>query len=153
MSRTILVFTFLAALIFSSCSFSKPEPLKSNPPSMEGDWTISMTRSGGIIGLSRSVKISSDGKYIVKDDRSGKRVTKELASGELSALKNIVINSEHLSMESRQTSGCADCFVYDLLIVGSGKKFSIQLDDTTLPDSGMEALIIYLRNLIDAVLK
>ncbi|HET7143924.1 MAG TPA: hypothetical protein VFI68_07905, partial [Anaerolineales bacterium] len=152
MSRTILVFTFLAALIFSGCSFSKPEPLNSNLPSMEGDWTISMTHSGGIIGLSRSVEISSDGKYIVTDDRSGKRVTGELASGELSVLKNIVINSEYLLMESRQPSGCADCFVYDLAIQGSGKKFNVQLDDISMPDSGMETLIIYLRNLIDSAL-
>ncbi|HET7143300.1 MAG TPA: hypothetical protein VFI68_04690, partial [Anaerolineales bacterium] len=124
-----------------------------NLPSMEGDWTISMTHSGGIIGLSRSVEISSNGKYIVTDDRSGKRVAGELASGELSVLKNIVINSEYLLMESRQPSGCADCFVYDLAIQGIGKKFSVQLDDISMPDSGMETLIIYLRNLIDSALK
>jgi len=120
---------------------------------MEGDWTINMTHSGGIVGLSRSVEISSDGKYIVTDDRSGKIVTKQLGSGELSKLKDIVINSEYLSMESRQPSGCADCFVYDLVIVGSGKKFSVQLDDISMPDSGMETLTIYLRNLIDSALK
>lgn len=153
MSRPILIVALLAALIISGCSSSKPESLKSGLPSLEGEWMISMAHSGGIMGLSRSIKISSDGKYTVVDERANKSVTRELEKDELSKLMDIVASSEYITMTLPQPSGCADCFVYDLAIQGNGKKFSVQVDDVSMPDSGMETLVMYLRDLMDAALK
>ncbi len=153
MPRRILVILFLVALIFSGCSFSKPELLKSDLPVMKGDWMVSMNHSGGIMGLSRSIEVSSEGKYTVIDERGGKKVTKELGSDELDKLQGIVGSSKYITMESPKPSGCADCFIYALSIQGSGEKFNVQLDDISLPDSGMEPLITYLRALIDNALK
>jgi hypothetical protein len=147
---------FLRLSLFHSEPLKTPtlvEPVKSDLPSLEGEWTINMTHSGGIMGLSRSIEISSDGKYTVVDERSKKSVTKKLSANELSKLMEIVSNTEYLSPERSLPSACADCFIYDLEIQMDGKKFSTQLDDITLPNSGMETLIVYLRDLIQAALK
>ena len=86
MSRLILLVVLLAALIISGCSFSKPETLKSSLPALEDEWTISMTHSGGIIGLSRSIEILSDGEYTVVDERENKSVTGNLKKDDLSKI-------------------------------------------------------------------
>ncbi len=154
MSRRILAISFLAVLFFSGCSISKTETPRSSLPTMESNWVVvSMTHSGGIMGLSRSIEISLDGKYTVTDERDGRSISNQLGTDELTKLKEIITNSEYIVMESPQPSGCADCFIYDLVIQGSGKGFSVHLDDISLPDSGMETLVTYLRELIDTALK
>jgi hypothetical protein len=175
MPRTVFLYGLLITLLVAGCGPSSTlEPLKSTPespkstpespkstpelpksnlPVLDGNWKINMTYSGGIMGLSRSIEILSDGKYTVIDERANKSVTRELKRDELSKLIGIVASSEYISMTLPQPSGCADCFVCDLAIQGDGKKFSVQVDDISLPDSGMEYLVIYLRDLMDAALK
>jgi hypothetical protein len=168
MPRTVFLYALLIILLVAGCGpsstleplistpespMSTPELPKSNLPVLDGNWKIKMTHSGGIMGLSRSIEISSDGKYTVIDERANKSVTRELERDELSKLINIVACSEYISMTLPQPSGCADCFVYDLAIHGDGKKFSVQVDDISLPDSGMENLVMYVRDLMDAALK
>lgn len=153
MSKRILVFMVLMALTISGCSFSQPKTIKSDLPILENEWAINMTHSGGIMGLSRLIEISSDGKYTVTDERANKSVFKELGTEELAKLRDIVEASQYSTLESPMPTSCADCFVYDLAISGNGIKFSVQLDDISLPDSGMEPLVMYLRDLIDAALK
>jgi hypothetical protein len=48
---------------------------------------------------------------------------------------------------------CADCFIYDLEIQENGKNFAVQLNDISLPNSGLESLVTYLRGLIETALK
>jgi hypothetical protein len=153
MSRSILVVILLTALIVSGCSLFRAEPLKTDLPVMEKDWTISMTHAGGIMGLLRKIEISSDGKYTVTDERKDVSVTKELGSVELSKLKSVVDSSNYITLESPRPTVCADCFVYAITILGGGTKFNVQLDDISLQDSGMEDLVKYLRSLMDAALK
>ena len=162
MPRTFFLCALLTALFITGCSpSSTPEPLKtptlesikSDLPSLDGKWTIKMTHSGGIMGLSRSIDISSDGKYIVVDERSNKTITKKLSANEISKLQEIVSNTEYITTERPVPSGCADCFIYNLEIQGAGKKYSVQVDDISMPNSGLETLIIHLRGLLEAALK
>jgi len=111
-----------------------------------------MIHSGGIMGLSRSIEISFDGTRTVTDERGDKTITGELSAGELENLREIVVNSEYQPTERPQGSDCADCFVYNLEIQGDGKKFIVQVDDITMPESGMERLIVHLRDLLEAAL-
>ena len=104
------------------------------------------------MGLSRSIEISSDGNYTVMDDRTNKTITRKLPANELAKLVEIVSNTEYVTTEKPMPSACADCFIYNLEIQMDGKKFSTQVDDITLPNSGMEPLITYLRDLIQASL-
>ncbi|MCE9644649.1 MAG: hypothetical protein K8S20_01525 [Chloroflexi bacterium] len=153
MPRRILIFTVLVALLVYGCSSSGAESVKSSLPALEGGWTIQMNHSGGIMGLSRSIDISSTGKYLILDERAGKSVTGQLAGDELSQLMEIVATSEYRTKDSQLPSACADCFIYDLEIAGSRGNFKVQLDDVSLPDSGMEPLVTLLRNWMDAALK
>jgi hypothetical protein len=160
MTRSVFIYIFFIALFISGCSASTPEPLKSTPespksnlPALDGNWKIKMTHSGGIMGLSRSIEISSDGKYTVMDERASKTIARELTADELSKLKEQVETSEYIPASQPDGRACADCFIFDLEIQGSGDKFNIQLNDISLPTSGLETLVTYLRGLIEAALK
>ncbi len=142
MSRKI--FLIVTALLLASCASSAPAI----------EWTtIKMSQSGGFIGLSRSIEISADGKYIAVDNRANKTVNGELSADELFALNKLVAGYKSANVMKPENTGCADCFVYDLQIQGSGKNISAQLNDVTLPKSGMEALVNFLRETIDKALK
>jgi hypothetical protein len=153
MSRSIFIYAFLITLFIAGCSYATPMPLKTDLPSLVSEWTIKLTHSGGIMGLSRSIEISFDGKYVVMDERAGKTITGKLSTDELIKLNKLIANYKYIMTNNPRQSNCADCFIYNLEIQGNGKKFSVQEDDITLPKSGMETLIIYLRGLIDAALK
>jgi hypothetical protein len=131
---------------------STPELTKTKLPVLESTWTIRMKHSGGIMGLLRTIEISSDGSSTVVDERTKKTVNGKLSSDELSIIKEQILASEYIS-PAKPEAICADCFVYDLEIQGSGKKFAVQLNDISLPDSGLEELVRYLRGLIDTALK
>jgi len=151
MLRTIFLSVLVTALLVSGCAPS-PKTVPSALPVLDGEWTVKMTRSGGIMGVMRSMEIYSHGSYVITDDRSKQTLTGELSEDELARLKGIVASSEYAGMDKPGTSGCADCFVYDLEIQGGGSKFIVQLDDVGLPDSGLETLVIFLRELIDRAL-
>jgi len=157
MPRTIFLYVFLVTLLITGCgSFSTPAPLntpKPESPALDGDWTIKMTQSGGIRGLSRSIEVSSDGKYTVVDERANKTITGELTANELVELNELVATSNYVPAAKPDGSVCADCFVYDLEIQVNGEKLSVQLNDFTLTNSGLEPLVTYLRGLIDTALK
>ena len=160
MIRSVFLYVLFITLLITGCSASTleslkstPESAKSNLPALDGNWKIKMIHSGGIMGLSRSIEISSDGKYAVMDERASKTVMGELTADELSKLKEQVSSSKYIPASKPDGMGCADCFIYDLDIQGSGKKFNIQLNDINLPTSGLETLVIYLRDLIETALK
>ena len=160
MTRSVFLYILFIALLITGCSASTPEPLKSTPelprsnlPLLDGNWEIKMIHSGGIMGLSRSIEISSDGKYTVMDEHANKTITRKLAANELSKLKEQVASSEYIHTNGPDGMACADCFIYDLEIHRNGEKLNIQLNDINLPASGLETLVTYLRDLIEAALK
>ncbi len=162
MPRTIFLYVFLISLLAAGCGQpATVETLKtpttespvSNPPTLDGDWKIKMKHSGGIMGLSRSIEISSDGKFTVLDERKDKTITGELTADELSKINKQVSSSEYISETKPDGMGCADCFIYDLEIQKGAEKFAIQLNDISLPNSSLEPLVAHLRGLIETALK
>jgi hypothetical protein len=160
MLRAYLIsFLFIAALL-AGCSqtaaaYPNPETevSKSSLPSLDGEWTIKMTHSGGIMGLLRSIEISSNGKYTVTDERSNQTVSGELAAEGLTKLMDVISSSEYIPSSGHDGWVCADCFIYDLEIHGSDSNLTIQLNDISLPESGMAPVVRHLRGLIDSALK
>jgi len=149
----LICIVLFSTLFLTGCGIvSTSVPAKNQLPTLEGEWTIRMVHSGGIMGLSRSIEISSNRTYTVTDERADKTITGKLSADKLENLREIVVNSEFQPMERLQPSGCADCFMYNLEIQGGGSKFMVQVDDITMPDSGMERLIMYLRDLLEAAL-
>ena len=159
----IVFLLFLVSLLVAGCMQSPtPEPFKtptsakpitSNLPTSNGEWMIKMTHSGGIMGLSRSIEISADGKFTVVDKRANKTMSGELSAVELSKVKELISSSEYVAPTGPNGMVCADCFIYDLEVRADGEKFAVQLSDISLPDSGLEPLVNYLRDLIDTTLK
>ena len=163
MQRIVFLYTLLVSLIIVGCTQSStPEPLKtpapekpitSTLPVSNGKWTIEMAHTGGIMGLSRSIEISSDGKFTVTDKRANKTMNGELSAVELSKTNELLSSSQYISPSKPNGMICADCFIYDLNIQTDGGKFVVQLNDISLPDSGLEPLVTHLRGLMDRTLK
>jgi hypothetical protein len=162
MPRTVFLSMLFISLFIAGCgtSFTTtplktpiPEPRQTDQPSFEGNWTIKMKHSGGIMGLSRSIEISSNGIFTVVDERANKTATGMLAENELSKINEQVSSLKYIPASKPDGMGCADCFIYDLEIQENGRKFAVQLNDISLPSSGLESLVSYLRGLIDIRLK
>ncbi len=105
------------------------------------------------MGLLRSIEISSDGNFTVIDERTKKNISGTLSPEEISNLKVQISTSGFVSDNNPKNAACADCFVYDLDIEGDKGKFNTQLNDVSLPNSGLESLVTFLRDSIDAALK
>lgn len=157
MFSKLIHITIFSALLLSACGSvtslptSIPEPVKGSLPALTGTWTISMTHSGGIMGLLRSVEITSTGSYIVKDERGKKNITGQLSEEDLANLIQVV-NSTTYS-QNNKPYGCADCFIYDIVIIGDNGNFSAQVDDISIEESGLSTLVTTLRGIIERELK
>lgn len=169
MSR--LMIPTLLILILSACAPVTPQPLATpetaatplaSPPSkpaqqvppalQPGLWSVRMTLTGGIMGLQRTLEITSDGKVTVVDERASKTFTLQLTADELTNLQTLVAESSFTAPSVPM--GCADCFIYNVEIDGgSGKPFTVQVDDTSIDASGMGPLVRYLNGLIQRALK
>jgi hypothetical protein len=128
-------------------------PVKQTLPVLQPNaWSIRMTLSGGIMGLHRTLEITSDGQVTAVDERSAKKNTIQLAADELSKLQTLIADSS-FAVSSLPT-GCADCFIYNVEISsGKGKPFTVQVDDTNINTSGMGPLVRYLSELLGRALK
>ena len=80
-----------------------------------------------------------------------KTIAGELSADELSKLNELVSSAEYIPASKPDGMACADCFIYDLEIQTNGEKFAIQLNDISLPNSGLEPLVAQLRGLIDTL--
>ncbi|MBL8102379.1 MAG: hypothetical protein JNM02_07615 [Anaerolineales bacterium] len=147
------LFSLSIALLMTGCA-SLATQTAATPalPVLADEWTVEMTHSGGIVGLMRAIKISSDGSYTVTDERTNKTISGELSKDELAKLTEVIASTNYIPSE-KPKGVCADCFIYDIEIQGSEKNLAVQLDDISLPGSGMENLVTFLRGLIDSFLK
>ena len=155
MKRTILPFVLIIALLITGCAPASTNTPAATPtlPTISDEWTIKMTHSGGIMGLMRSIEVSSDGSYTVNDERAKKKITGMLTNDELQSLSSTITSAKLVNLDTTEGSVCADCFIYDIEILSGGEKFVAQLNDISLPDSGMEDLVTSLRTLMDSALK
>ncbi|MFN8399799.1 MAG: protealysin inhibitor emfourin [Anaerolineales bacterium] len=143
--RKISFLLIILAVFIMGC---KGEEKTYSSPTLSEEWTIKMTQSGGIMGLRRSIQVASDGSYLIVDERAQTSVTGTLPEQQLSELKDLTNNLKFTSPENRAV--CADCFVYDIEIESGGKKMILQVEDISLPDSGVEALVTFLRGILES---
>jgi hypothetical protein len=146
MIKRILIIILLT-LILPGCGQTTPGPAPLPTPG--GKWTVRMTHSGGIMGIDRTIQVTSAGSATVIDQRTDQKVMLQLENDELFRLDSLV-RSARLKPIPDSIPGCADCFIYDIEIqTGSTAPFTIQLNDISLPDSGLEPLVTFLRNLME----
>ena len=128
-----------------------PTPIPTNPalhlPKLSGDWLVRLAQSGGIAGVSRSLEISSSGAMTIIETRGGERKVSQLPAEKLAALNELVAASTF--RPASLPTGCADCFVFDLRITSADGTFQAQLDEVSLPDSGLQSLLDFLAGLLN----
>ena len=161
MLKKFLQIAFLGSFFLAACgavteappstAVSTAEPAKDTLPALGDTWTITMTHSGGIMGLMRSIEVDSRGAYTVQDDRGNQKISGQLSEEELANLVD-VINASSYQPEKRP-HGCADCFIYTLQIISENSKFSAVVDDISIEESGLSALVTALRDIIDREIK
>jgi hypothetical protein len=136
-----------------------PEPTNPVPlatpalsiPVLNGDWHINLNKSGGIMGLSRSLEILSSGEMNLSDLRIRKTSQTRLPADRLSELTGLVANSHYQPVSV--PTGCADCFIYNLEISSGGQTFQVQLNQIDLTNSGLQPLVDFLGQYMNAVIK
>lgn len=118
---------------------------------MSGDWRILFKVSGGFSGLRRTMELSSTGAMTVIEQKSARQVVSLTPEDELAEIALFIENVKSLQLSGRVLT-CRDCLEYDLTVRKNGQQFSIQLNDLSLPDSGIEPLINSLVNLQERAL-
>lgn len=113
---------------------------------------VKLTQSGGFAGVLLTVEVASDGQLTAQDERTHRSVTETLPEAIIAKLTEL-ISSTSLSRGAVPSSGCADCFIYDLEIHSDGQTIEMRVDDVTLGDSGATDLIAFLRDLRDSALR
>ncbi len=149
MKKTVWLLPLLFALFFSACS--QNEGITYTAPTLEDDWSIKMTLSGGIAGVMQNIEVQSDGSYAITDASLKETRKGKLTKDELSKLDEMISSLEFNPVESAST--CADCFLYQIEIESGGRKMIVKADDMTLGDSGIGELTEFLRGVMDANLK
>ena len=111
-------------------------------PALNGDWQISLTKSGGIMGMFRKVDISAAGDMIFTDMNGKETGKSRLPEEKLAVLTKLAGDTVYMPLGA--PSGCADCFIFDLQISSGGETFEAQLNQIDLPASGLEPLVQFL---------
>ncbi len=124
-----------------------PPSSRSGIPALTGDWQISLEQSGGIMGMSRKLVVSSSGTASLTDLRSQKSTQIILSGEELKSLAGLLADSRYKVPAS--ASGCADCFLFALEVSSSSGTFSVELDELELADSGLQPLVAFLGKYIN----
>ncbi len=151
--RCLLCMSLALMILGSACGPARLEPADPQPlPSPTGSWTLSLTQSGGIAGVSKKVEISSDGELTAQDLRTGRSVTQTLSQETMARLTDLYIPLMFVTPQS-PPSACADCFIYDLSVSAGGRVVNVHADDTTVAASGATELIALLRQLRDEALR
>ena len=155
MTRILYSLVLITAVLMTGCASLPQRTPAATPalPVITDEWTLTMNLSGGIMGLMRSVEVTSEGNYTVVDERTKNKAEGKLSGDELKKLNGIIKSATIHASNTPGVSACADCFIYDIEIQSGGENFTIRLDDMTLPASGMEELAVFLRELIESALQ
>ncbi len=143
--RNLLFLTALFAALLTGC---KTKEIIYTPPPLADDWSATLTQSGGIAGISRSLRVASDGAYQIADGKGDVSKTGTLTEAQLAELTQLISTLQFAAPKSK--SNCADCFNYAVTLESGGQKMIVQTDDTTLDDSGIKPLVLFLRGILDS---
>ncbi len=87
----------------------------------------------------------------VKDERGNQNISGQLSEEELANLIQVIKSTTY--SQYNKPYGCADCFIYDITIAGDDGRFSAQVDDISIEESGLSALVTSLREIMEREIK
>ena len=132
----------LLSLILTACASDTQiaQPTSSQECRAPMEWKIDYSRSGGIAGHTRSVSVSSNGNMIMKDYGA----ETEISQDELKKISGMLAEACPFKI-GRISSGCADCFVYKMVIFMNDKRYSLETNELNIPKES-KPLIEYLES-------
>jgi hypothetical protein len=143
----------LLCVILAGCGPVRPATPRPQPPlPPTGAWTVKLTQSGGFIGVLMTVDVSSGGALTAQDHRSGRSVTNTVPPETIARLDQMISKATE-PLTIGKSSRCADSFNYTLDLTSTRGAIQVQMDDTTIGASGLEALINLLQQLRDDALR
>ncbi len=120
-------------------------------PALSGAWRVTLTQSGGIMGMTRTVEVSPDGDMLFTDLRGGKTGQSSLSKDRLALLTKLVAASVYEPVF--EPTGCADCFIFELSIFNINEKFQVQINQIDLQNSGLQPLVDFLIEELNGAVK
>lgn len=126
--RALLLATF--ALCLPACANQTP------PTTVEGDWPLIFTRSGGFAGLDQQLIVHADGRAIWRDGAEQQEL--QVAQNTLISLQALLEAApfEDLPRTSAAPPGSADLFSYSITYAGR----TIEFQDEAVP-AGVEPVL------------
>lgn len=150
--KTLSVFLLVGMLALSACmkpgAVHDPGP---TPAAQNGEWFIAFTQSGGIMGMSRSMTVSSNRAFTIKDNRSNLNIEGQLTLDETGKMQHFLDGFDYAPPQDQPGMVCADCFVFDLQIQTSVREeaFHAVYNDLNINESSAAELIDMLRAIMD----
>lgn len=148
-----LIIGALLFVVITACGPARPSVpsprMLSLPP---GKWTAKLTQSGGFVGVRLTVEISSDGQLVAADQRSGRSASQTLLPATMAELRRLITETP-IPRTGTPAPSYLDCFIYEFELSSEAGTTQIHADDTTIGNSGAEALILFLSSLRDAALQ
>ncbi len=139
-----LLSPILLGLIIAACAGSTRSalPTQSQGCQFPIEWEIDYVLSGGFAGQSRSLSISSNRTMVVQDLQNGEKHESTISKDEVKKIAEMLTQACPFE-NSRKNNGCADCFVYRLHISMNGTQYSLETNETNVPENSVP-LIEYL---------
>ena len=132
-------------------SFFHCQPLTIADSARQPRWQLTFHLSGGFAGFNRTLTISSSGEIAAEDHGRGVNVAGQATAKDL-ALVNSSVAAIKAASAVRRNNKCRDCLIYEFVLEDDGARFSANVDDTTLPDSGLGDVTAVLSTLLNRTL-
>ena len=141
--KKIILIVFFVGVILSACGgapvSTAPSPLGTptsqldTPCSVPAHWAIQFNRSGGFAGVSESLTLDSGGNLRVQSERPAVNVRKTISGDQVNAIGELLVWACPFEMKPND-AGCADCFLYKLVVQMDGKTYVMLATDVTLTE-------------------
>lgn len=154
-SRSLVLIVCLVFLTLACATLTRPllnpAPAAQSLPALEGDWRIKMVQSGGIMGMHHEMELTSDGTLTVANPQQDFQDSLTITPAAMQELKDLVAKTSYQPLQ--EPMSCADCFIFDLEITNDSETFRLEIDQINAPDTGLEPLIVFLRQLTESGLE
>jgi hypothetical protein len=150
MRKTLLVLLILVVLIagcVNQMDKSDNSSGQAKLPKLEGVWTVTLNQSGGLLGLSRNLIVTSSEEAILFDQKTMSYLPGALKKDQVAKFSTEYENVAITNVTKKNE--CADCFQYDLLIEVGKTKLNLTYNDLDAGQNGLGALTQYMVSLMD----
>lgn len=101
--------------------------------SIPAQWAVEFTRSGGIAGFSESLTLDNGGRLTVQSERPVAAFQETLSKDQVDTVAGLLARACPFEMKPND-AGCADCYLYKLVVQMDGRSYVLLATDVTLTE-------------------